>query len=638
MISRSTQILRIGMGLGVGITLVSCGSLSTNSTLPIPPGLELEADQATPQPPVSVATPLTLTATLQSQLNLEGNELVLLVQNQGADLMAQLPKAEVVRWMSPSLSLPGIEGIDLTLTIDNYRETATARLRPDQPAVFTFSEIPAGSAELSATAFSGAATLAQGQLSLDTGTGDSNGDSPESNLTALVFMDVDVPFLQSIQVLGESELDIEKGTVRQPLPTDTSLLLSGQNLEQVSQVLLIVKGSGQKISATIVEQSSDQLIIQVPATLALKTTVVTLADAEGNGIGHLDVTWLPPQAASDLPQPPELTWLVGLVPILDTLSSSDDGLEEPVAAVADAKGTLYIADQAQHQILRLSPTGKLEVWAGTGIAGFEDGQLEEAQFNQPASLALDPDGNLVVSDQGNHSIRLISPQGQVSTLAGTGKAGFKDGPRLEAQFRDPSGLAIRADGTIYIADTGNHRIRQLSVAGTVVTLAGSGRGGSRDGIGLLAQFDTPTDVTLDDKNRVWVADQGNHSIRQITPTGQVTTLVGHQAGFQDGELDQAQLNQPTALSMDTTGTLWIADQLNHRIRQLTPDNQLITFAGGNQAGMTNGPIEQATLNRPIDLWLNPDGSLVVLEHQSRSLRQIAQGLIPNSIGLTPEAQ
>ena len=184
----------------------------------------------------------------------------------------------------------------------------------------------------------------------------------------------------------------------------------------------------------------------------------------------------------------------------------------------------------------------------------------------PFNVAVDSDGNLYVADTGNDRIRKITPEGIVSTFAG-GKKGFIDGPGTKAQFNHPFGVAVDLSGNVYVADTANRRIRKITPEGIVSTFAGGTRG-SDDGIGTEAQFDHPYGVAVDSDGILYVADSLNHRIRKITSEGEVSTFAGSSQGYKDGTGEEAQFFGPTGVAVDSSGDLYVADAGNHRIRKI----------------------------------------------------------------------
>ena len=243
--------------------------------------------------------------------------------------------------------------------------------------------------------------------------------------------------------------------------------------------------------------------------------------------------------------------------------------------------------------------------AGDGHVGWRDGAAAQARFADPYGLALDPHGTLYVSDGGdNNRIRALRPDGTVATLAG-GAEGFQDGQGAAARFDTPSGLALDATGNLYVADTGNHAIRKVTPAGVVTTLAGTGTPGWRDGPAAQAQFDGPMGVAVDAAGRVIVADAYNDRIRAISPDGQVTTLAGGPSpGDADGPGAQARLDTPCAVLVDARGRIVVADTRNDALRAIDAAGNVTTLARS-----AAGQPEQL-LHRPVSLAQARDGAIV----------------------------
>ena len=244
--------------------------------------------------------------------------------------------------------------------------------------------------------------------------------------------------------------------------------------------------------------------------------------------------------------------------------------------------------------------------AGDGRVGWRDGTAAQAQFADPYGLALDPHGTLYVSDGGdNDRIRALRVDGTVATLAG-GVEGFQDGQGAAARFNTPSGLALDATGNLYVADTGNHAIRKVTPGGVVTTLAGTGTPGYRDGPGAQAQFDGPMGVAVDAAGRVIVADAYNDRIRAIAPDGHVTTLAGGSPfGDADGPGAQARFDTPCAVLVEPRGRIVVADTRNDALRAIDAAGNVTTLAR-----VLPGAVDK-TLRRPVSLTLAKDGLLVV---------------------------
>jgi len=234
-----------------------------------------------------------------------------------------------------------------------------------------------------------------------------------------------------------------------------------------------------------------------------------------------------------------------------------------------------------------------------GEWGFADGEGSIARFGFPHAIAIDPAGNLYVTD--SSYIRKITPKGEVSTLAGSEKSGFADGEGSAAQFRSPRGIAIDAAGNLYVADTGNHRIRKVTPEGVVSTLAGSGKtghggGGFADGEGSSAQFKSPHGIAIDAAGNLYVADTDNNLIRKITPKGEVSTLAGGEWGFADGEGNAAQFKFPISITIDKADNLYVADMKSNCIRKVTLKGAVSTLTKCGELGKVEGLVGFIVIN------------------------------------------
>ncbi|MDP1725808.1 MAG: PKD domain-containing protein [Bacteroidota bacterium] len=242
----------------------------------------------------------------------------------------------------------------------------------------------------------------------------------------------------------------------------------------------------------------------------------------------------------------------------------------PTGVVADLAGNVYVADQFNSMIRKITPAGIVSTLAGDGINGYVDGAGNTARFNAPTGVAADLLGNIYVADQYNHVIRKITPGGVVSTLAGNGTAGYNDATGVLAQFNLPTGVAADALGNVYVADLNNHRIRKINPAGVVTTLAGSGSAAYLDGSGTTAMFNSPSGVFADELQNVYVADKNNQRIRKISPLGLVSTIAGSGSwGLGDGMGIDVQFGNPYSLSKDLAGNIYIGDASNNRVRKIS---------------------------------------------------------------------
>jgi sugar lactone lactonase YvrE len=273
---------------------------------------------------------------------------------------------------------------------------------------------------------------------------------------------------------------------------------------------------------------------------------------------------------------------------------------QPYGVVVDGDGNVIVADVINHCIRNITPQGHVSTLAGTGKGGHRNGKGTVSQFSYPG-VAVDGDGNIIVADACNCCIRKITPQGQVSTLAGTtGEKGHRDGEGAGAQFNQPYGVAVDGDGSIIVADMHNHCIRNITPTGQVSTLAGTGKKGYRDGEGTEAQFNYPKGTAVDKDRNVFVADQNNFRIRKITPQGQVSTLTGTgETGHRDGEGTVSQFNYPSGVAVDGDGNVVVADLFNYRIRKVSPQGRASTLAGSGDEGHQDGfRVASAQVNQP----------------------------------------
>nr|WP_230679114.1 NHL repeat-containing protein [Hymenobacter properus] len=284
-----------------------------------------------------------------------------------------------------------------------------------------------------------------------------------------------------------------------------------------------------------------------------------------------------------------------------------------------ADGTLYVVDEENQTIRKIAPTGTVSTLAGaTGSKGSADGAALAARFFHPVGLALAADGALYVTDADNHTIRRVSPTGVVTTIAGTpSRKGSVDGRGPAAAFRRPHGVAVDANGTVFVADTENHTIRKITPEGSVTTLAGaSGHKGSADGVGTAARFYHPAGLALDGAGNLYVADNGNHTIRKIAPDGTVSTLAGQAGrhGGTDGPQSTARFLFPTGVAVDAIGNVYVADHLNATIRKISPTGEVSTLAGSVlRAGQEDGPGPAARFVGPFGIVVDASGGLYVTD-------------------------
>jgi uncharacterized protein (TIGR03437 family) len=309
-------------------------------------------------------------------------------------------------------------------------------------------------------------------------------------------------------------------------------------------------------------------------------------------------------------------------------------LSRPNAVALDAAGNLFIADSNTQRVRQVAATGIMGTLAGTGVAGYglEPGPASTAPLNTPFGVARDPLGGVIVADSYNNRIREVGLDGRIRTIAGNGAAGLapEDAPPLQAALRAPRGVCVDPAGVLYIVDTSNHRILRAAPGAFLKTAAGNGSSGDTGdgGPARLAQLNFPSACALDSAGNLYIADTGNNRIRKTRPDGVVVTIAGTGgAGFGgDGALaTQALLNSPRGVAADSNGYVYIADTGNNRIRQIAPDGVIRTIAGQGEAAFAGdgGPAVSARLNAPAGLVLDGSGDLYLADSGNNRVRRLA---------------
>ncbi|MDQ0889996.1 sugar lactone lactonase YvrE [Paenibacillus sp. V4I9] len=352
----------------------------------------------------------------------------------------------------------------------------------------------------------------------------------------------------------------------------------------------------------------------------------------------------------------------------DALSAA---FRAPGSVVQLSDGSILVADTRNHLIRKISG-GKVTTFAGPEVVvtknnqgfptgGLVNGKSSEAFFNEPTGLALDAKGNVYVADSANNAIRKVDANGQVSTLAGNGVPGSKDGKGAEANFNHPSDVAVAADGTVYVADSLNHVIRKIAVDGSVSTLNAAATraiqirpgeaffaGEFQDGNLATAKFNEPAGLVLDSKGNLFVSDTGNQRIRYIDlQVGTVTTVAGSTpelsnhtiydknelyAGgdFADGDALKAKFDFPKGLAVTSEGGVLISDSLNHVIRYLL-NGKVSTIAGTVQTGEADGVEQAAEFYNPSDVLVTAQGNIVVADSSNNKIRKITPYQLPGNL-------
>jgi DNA-binding beta-propeller fold protein YncE len=280
----------------------------------------------------------------------------------------------------------------------------------------------------------------------------------------------------------------------------------------------------------------------------------------------------------------------------------------------DAKGVIYVADRDNHRIRKIEG-GKVTTLAGTGTAGFLDGTAASAKFFAPTGVMVDSKEDLYVADAGNNRIRKIS-NGTVTTFAGTGAAGYHDDYASKSTFNSPRGLAVDSYGVIYVADHGNSRVRKIQ-AGKVTTLSGLTGSGTK-----YVDFGNPNGVAVDGAAAVYVAEQKKHRILKVF-ANKVSVVAGVDgtAGFLDGPASTSKFNGPSGVAVDSGGnTVYVADLGNHRVREVAAGNT--STLAGTKAGLADGSLAQAKFNGPYGIAVDLSGRIYIADVNNNRIRML----------------
>lgn len=308
--------------------------------------------------------------------------------------------------------------------------------------------------------------------------------------------------------------------------------------------------------------------------------------------------------------------------------------QQPTNAVRDTSGNIYVTDRLNNTIRKITPEGVVSTFAGApgdGAPTFRDGTGTNARFFRPSGIAIDSLSNLYVADTNNHVIRKITPGGVVTTFAGmSGVSGSSNGKGNKASFSFPYGIAASTSNYLYVTDTGNHMIRQVTTGQIVSTIAGlTATPGATDGLRTNARFNSPTSICTGASNIFYVTDTDNHTIRKVTASGGVSTFVGLStvAGTQNGTARSARFNSPQGITClretPTIQTFYVADTNNHAIRKITSTGIVTTFAGlAGNSGSANGLAASSRFNLPQGTLAAKDGDIYVLDAGNHLIRRI----------------
>ncbi len=293
-------------------------------------------------------------------------------------------------------------------------------------------------------------------------------------------------------------------------------------------------------------------------------------------------------------------------------------------------GAIYVADTGNNAIRKIDPSGNVSTIAGLGFSmhGLVNGSTKIAEFNTPSAVAVDSLGNIYVADTGNSVVRKIDSHGSVTTLLAAQTGSFvASGPT--AGVRYPYGVAVDSAGNLYIADSGNNAIRKIDTMGNITTLIGGpGHGlGFVDGDAGTAEIQPPDGLAIDASGNIYFAEQVNNAVRKVDPQGNVSTIAGlgpTKYGFVDGPAASAELFQPFDVAVDTAGNIYVADQRNNAIRKIDTKGNVTTLGGRGpgKPGLVNGDAGTAEFDYPIGVTVDGDGDVFVADQNNNAIREI----------------
>ncbi|MCX6043672.1 MAG: tandem-95 repeat protein [Chloroflexi bacterium] len=325
----------------------------------------------------------------------------------------------------------------------------------------------------------------------------------------------------------------------------------------------------------------------------------------------------------------------------DPITTIAGGFSDPLGVAVDSSGNVYIADSGNHLIRKVDASGNSSTFAGNHTSGYsgDGGAAISAELSNPSGVAVDSLDNVYIADTGNHVVRMVDGSGNITTTVGTGTAGYSGdgGAAISAELSNPSGVALDSLDNLYIADTGNHVIRMMDGSGNITTMVGTGTAGySGDGaLAINAQLDSPHGVALDNGDNLYIADTLNHVIRTVDSSGNITTTVGMGTAGKSGDGDlalNAQLDNPYGVAVDSLDNIYVADAGNQRIRKIDPtDESISTFAGTGAAGYSGdgGNATSAELNNPRGVAIDSLGNVYIADTSNQVARKVTalQGLL-----------
>lgn len=395
-------------------------------------------------------------------------------------------------------------------------------------------------------------------------------------------------------------------------PVGTTVTITGQHFGNNTNSLVVTFNN---VPVTFLSINGNTIVTTVPEAATTGKIKIARGDKE-----HMSTATFSVVPASGQPGEPPAGWSLSHFAGSGATGNADGPagsatFRTPKGMAMDAAGNLYVADAAANRIRKITPAGAVSTIAGTGARGMNNGNaLTEATFNNPLNVAIDMNGNILVADGSNHAIRKITPAGVVSTVAGTGTYGYRDGPAASAQFSTPYGIAVDDVGNIYVGDHANHRIRKITPGKVVTTIAGNGSSNSSDGMDTEAGISWPGGIVLDEAYNIYVAERGGGRIRKIALTGQVSTIGGYLSVN----------NHPSHMALDSDGNLYVLYRSLHRIKKYSPAGVETDVIGTGDPGNENGKTGRMRHPEGLVLVQNAAGSIhfFVADTDNKMIRKI----------------